>query len=374
MPQEEHRDDETQLGNCDRRRSGHHDGWAADGELSSQDGRGHGASDASSSSRTIARAPTAPAALSARASASVTSSCCRAPCLRRVRPRRSPSSGDYRLTGKLEDDMIRQVGRKVEVVGKVKNDETAVPQTGKASDLPSLDVEVWHTFDDFCPAQPDAAPISSVASAGSTWRARHATCRVSLLLSVPAHLHDAACGGEPRRRHRPPAPPQSRGRASLPDRSRWAACQAIHAAASMNTHVIRSRSANPSRLMITEVTVEMYRVAGLPLGEQPPWSTSPRHPVVIVTWDRAQQFCGSGRRPTADGGRVGVRRPRGREGSIYPWGDQPPTDRRRRRQRGGIRTRAAASSEIVRAQRLRAVRRGWQCLGVDGRCHRALLR
>jgi hypothetical protein len=66
-------------------------------------------------------------------------------------------AGDYRLTGKLEDDMLRQVGRRVEVVGKVRNDET-VPQTGKARDLPSLDVEVWHTFDDFCPAQPGAAP------------------------------------------------------------------------------------------------------------------------------------------------------------------------------------------------------------------------
>ena len=62
-------------------------------------------------------------------------------------------AGDYRLTGKLEDNMLRQVGRKVEVVGKVRNDETAGAQTGKAGDLPSLAVEVWHTYDDFCPAE-----------------------------------------------------------------------------------------------------------------------------------------------------------------------------------------------------------------------------
>jgi hypothetical protein len=66
-------------------------------------------------------------------------------------------SGDYRLTGKLEDNMIRQVGRKVEVVGKVKNDEAQGPQSGKANDLPSLAVEVWHTYDDFCPAE--SAPV-----------------------------------------------------------------------------------------------------------------------------------------------------------------------------------------------------------------------
>ena len=65
-------------------------------------------------------------------------------------------SGAYRLTGKLEDEMLREVGRKVEVVGKVKLDENQSPQIRKANALPSLDVEVWHTYDDFCPA--DAAP------------------------------------------------------------------------------------------------------------------------------------------------------------------------------------------------------------------------
>ena len=67
---------------------------------------------------------------------------------------------EHRDAGKLEDEMLRQVGRKVEVVGKVRNDETTGPQSGKANDLPSLGVELWHTYDDFCPAQPDAAPIA----------------------------------------------------------------------------------------------------------------------------------------------------------------------------------------------------------------------
>jgi formylglycine-generating enzyme required for sulfatase activity len=82
----------------------------------------------------------------------------------------------------------------------------------------------------------------------------------------------------------------------------------------------------PFELMITEVTVAMHRAAGLPLDDQPPWSTSPQHPVVIVTWDQAREFCQrvGGRLPTEAEWEYAARG--GRDGAIYPWGDQAPTD------------------------------------------------
>jgi hypothetical protein len=61
-------------------------------------------------------------------------------------------SGDFGLTGKLEGDFVRQIGRRVEVIGTIKE----IPAADKAKDpkaLQKLSVEVWHPSKDFCPAK-----------------------------------------------------------------------------------------------------------------------------------------------------------------------------------------------------------------------------
>lgn len=75
----------------------------------------------------------------------------------RMRPRASaPSesaavgtSGNARhfsLTGKLEDNLLRDVGRLVEVVG-------TVEEATDSDRLPRLTISVWHPVGDFCPAK-----------------------------------------------------------------------------------------------------------------------------------------------------------------------------------------------------------------------------
>jgi hypothetical protein len=50
---------------------------------------------------------------------------------------------DYQLTGKLEKDFLRHVGRQVEVIGIIEKDAS----------MPKVNVSLWHPVGDYCPAK-----------------------------------------------------------------------------------------------------------------------------------------------------------------------------------------------------------------------------
>jgi hypothetical protein len=63
--------------------------------------------------------------------------------------------GVYTLTGPQEQNLKRDVGRQVEVVGTLEN--AGKPSTGAEltdiSDLPRVAIKTWHPVGDFCPAK-----------------------------------------------------------------------------------------------------------------------------------------------------------------------------------------------------------------------------
>ena len=61
-------------------------------------------------------------------------------------------AGDYSLSGKLEPELLRQIGKQVEIVGTVRS--FSAPRSAEAdkNTLPKLVVELWHPFKDYCPA------------------------------------------------------------------------------------------------------------------------------------------------------------------------------------------------------------------------------
>lgn len=63
--------------------------------------------------------------------------------------------GVYTLTGPMEKNLKRDVGRQVTIVGTIEN--AGKPDTGATvtdvSDLPRIAITTWHPVGDFCPAK-----------------------------------------------------------------------------------------------------------------------------------------------------------------------------------------------------------------------------
>jgi hypothetical protein len=60
----------------------------------------------------------------------------------RVRAAQAAPAGDYEITGRLEKDFLRHVGRQVEVVGTIEKN---------ADGIDRINVTLWHPVGDYCP-------------------------------------------------------------------------------------------------------------------------------------------------------------------------------------------------------------------------------
>jgi hypothetical protein len=59
----------------------------------------------------------------------------------------------YSITGRLESELKRSIGRQVEVVGFLENPQSLSAASQEVDDLPRVKVNVWHPVGDFCPAK-----------------------------------------------------------------------------------------------------------------------------------------------------------------------------------------------------------------------------
>jgi len=62
---------------------------------------------------------------------------------RRGQPTTGGPGTDYNISGKLEKDFLRYVGRQVEVIGVIEK---------AGNPMPEINVSLWHPVGDYCPA------------------------------------------------------------------------------------------------------------------------------------------------------------------------------------------------------------------------------
>jgi hypothetical protein len=77
------------------------------------------------------------------------------------------SAAVYMLTGDAESELKRAVGKQVEIVGTIENADSSKPGATDVSNLPRVNIALWHPVADFCPAEGTQQPQSSPNQKGS---------------------------------------------------------------------------------------------------------------------------------------------------------------------------------------------------------------